>query len=88
MVYGKHMSRGRVNEFVIVIAPSERAFAQFAANESNDNPGSITVRVNAKSRAVQDFGRLPDVIHVREDGSRDFERGAPVREREHWANHV
>ena len=85
MVYGKYMSRGFSNEFVIVVAPCAKAFEQFAADMSNDNPASRTVRISSKSQDARDFNKLearmlevgetPEAIYLLEDGCRDFERG-------------
>ena len=100
MVYGKYMSRGFASEFIVVVAPNERALETFISDVSNDNPGSRTVRVLASSYEIREWKRLQvkmrafsplavdGTIYLREDGSRDFQRGAPVREREHWANHA
>ena len=94
MVYGKYMCRANSSAFLIVVAPSVKAARQFARDNAGRLESVLLIDAGAYNavREIEDAARAgndhPEAIYVREDGSRDFERGAPVREREHWANHA
>ena len=88
MIFRKFESRGFA---AILVAPSAKAARQFCL----DNGGrcsriALTDNVDYNAvREIENAHRLgsdsQDAIYLREDGSRDYERGMPIREREHWA---
>ncbi len=89
MIFRKFESRGFA---AIVVATSAKAVRQFCL----DNGGQCsrialtdTADYNAV-REIENAHRLgfdsKHAIYVREDGSRDYERGMPIREREHWTS--
>ena len=89
MIFRKFMSHGFA---VIVVSPTAKAVRQFALDNAvkcSRIALTDTADYNAV-REIENAHRLgfdsKDAIYLREDGSRDYERGMPIREREHWAS--